>query len=92
MDTPSAEHAGACSWVIARSNNSTQAPYQLTFLSPFPEGAPIYDDAACFGGRTRNGADRKHTRRRVPRKLIAEDVAPFDGNAPCRPLLIFLAD
>jgi DNA repair protein RadC len=87
MDTSLAEHADACSWVIARANDSTQAPYQLTFLSPFPEGEPIDDDAAYSGGRTHNGADGKRTRCRAPRKLAAKDVAPFDGNAPCCPLL-----
>lgn len=87
MDTPLAEHAGACSSSIAPANDSMQVPYQLTFLSPFPEGEPFDDDAACCGGRTRNGADRKRTRHRIPHKLTAEDVAPFDGNAPCHPLL-----
>jgi DNA repair protein RadC len=87
MDTPLAERAGACSWVIAPANDSTHAPYQLTFLSPFPEGEPIDGDAIRCSGRTRHGARGKHTRRRIPRMLSAEDVEPFDGNAPCRPLL-----
>jgi hypothetical protein len=87
MDTPLAERAGACSWVIAPANDSTQAPYQLTFLSLFPEGEPTDGDTACGVGRTRNGARGKHARRCIPRKLSAEDVEPFDGNAPCRSLL-----
>jgi hypothetical protein len=46
METPLAEHAGACSWAIAPASNTAQAPYQLTFLSPIPDGEAIKYETA----------------------------------------------
>src|SRR5688572_8267745 len=48
---------------------------------------PIDGEAACGGGRTRGRARQQAPRRRFCRKLTPEDVALFDGNSPCRPLL-----
>lgn len=86
METPLTEHAGACSWVIAPATNTAQAPYQLTFLSPFPDGEAVKGKSAC-GERSYNQSDNKRPRRRICRNLTPADVAPFDDKTRCRPLL-----
>ena|GEM_PF-861778 len=86
METPLTEHAGACSWVNSPARNSVQVPFQLTFLSPFPDSEAIKGDAAS-GERNHNRTAGKPPRRRICRKLTAEDVASFDGNAHYHPPL-----
>jgi hypothetical protein len=86
METPQTEHAGACSWVIAPAPDSAQPPYQLTFLSPFPDSEANDDEVTCVEGEHNQGG-RKRSRRRVCRTVRSEDIASFDGSSLSRPLL-----
>lgn len=90
--TLSPGHADACAWKVVEpcKRATPPAPYQLTFLSPFPNAGPgevENEDGNESRRLAERDATRKRMRRSACRKITAADVTEYAGDPRTRGFL-----